>query len=110
MEAETYAIEVPLKDFVAFLKAARVGKRLGKRNIASEVVEFRFSGEVLSISLMGVTHAIPAKGRWPGAVHIGLASMQSLVKVPPTLSPLCLRVHEGRLSIGTTVFPAKVDR
>ena len=109
METDGFIVEVPLGAFVGFLKAARVGKKLGKRNIAREEIELRLSGQCLLVSIVGVTHELPASGRWPRAVRVGLAAMQRLVKIPPTQNPLLLRVQGAKLHIGTTVFAADIE-
>lgn len=100
-------LEVHLADFVSFLKSARYGAKLGKRNINQERVEFQYTGTNLAITVVGATYTIPANGSWEGKVIIALPFIRGLRKVPPSQDPLTISYSASKLRIGNTIFPAK---
>lgn len=100
-------LEVHLADFVGFIKSARYGAKLGKRNINREEVEFQFVRTKLVVTVVGATYTIPANGTWEGKVMIALPFIQGLSKVPPSQNPLTISYADSKLRIGNTVFPAK---
>ena len=97
---------VSLPDFVGCLKLMRYGAKLGKRNIAREKVEFDYDGTNLIISVIGVSHIIPASGSWQGKVAIALPMMDGLRRAPPSQEPLTVSYEDSKLKIGTTKIPA----
>lgn len=106
MPTNSLNLVVSLSDFVSCLKAMRYGAKLGKRNIAREKVEFDYDGTNLTISMIGVSHKIPANGSWQGKVAIALPMMDGLRRVPPTQEPLTISYDDSKLRIGTTKIPA----
>ncbi len=100
-------LEVSLPDFIGFLKAAKYGAKLGKRNIAREEVEFHFDGTHLIVTVVGVSRLISASGSWEGTVAIALPFIGGLRKAPPSQNPLTISYVNSKLKIGATAFPAK---
>ena len=86
---------VDLSDFNAVLKTTKTTKKLGKKNISNEIVEFSYNGENLQISVVGAIKYIPASGNWDGVVSIPLSIYRLFHKVPPTQNPLKLTFDSG---------------
>lgn len=97
-----FEVVVALADFVQLLKASRFGAKLGKRNIAREVVELYFDGINLVVTAIEVSRPIPAKGFWEGKVSFPLAILGGLRKAMPTQDPLVISYNNKKLKIGTT--------
>lgn len=100
-------VEVPLPEFLEFLKASRYGAKLGKRNIARETVDFRFDGSNLRVTVLGVDRLMCASGAWSGTVSIALSYIGRLRQAPPSQDPLTFSYVDSKLKIGTTTFPAQ---
>ena len=101
-----YHASVDLDQFIAIAKHARFNQKMGKRNIAREVVEIRYIAKKLKITIAGVEYATPATGHWRGIAVIPLASFRVVGKVPPITNPveIVFDTKERYLKIASTRF------
>jgi hypothetical protein len=107
----TLRLIVELNDFLTVLKKIRFTKKLGARNIRAETVDFSYQNEELHIMIGGVTHTMPAKGRWKGVVCMPLPYIKGFKQEPPSQTPLVIEYNQSanKLILGSTSVPAQWD-
>lgn len=101
-------IQVSLKEFLEVLKKARVGKKIGQRNIKNEMVRFKCDSDNLLINVMSAEYKIKKSGSWQGCIAVSLELFNRLRLAPPKTDPLPINSCNKTLKIGSTSFKARL--
>ena len=97
-----YSLDVDGKEFMKALKDIARFKRRG-----GGFVRFSYADSELAISMPNVTIRVTAQGTWPTEIMMTSGWLKPMAKVPLTTDPVTVTYDGTRVTIGSTVIPAK---